>query len=58
MWGRKAFILFCTSTPQSITEKKLEQKLKEETEAKATEDTTYWAASNGWLSLFLYRTTC
>lgn len=50
MWGRKVFILFCTSIPWSIIEK-LEQKLKEGTEAKAIKDTI--AAFNDLLRLFL-----
>jgi hypothetical protein len=55
MQGRKVFILFCTSTPQSIIEKKVEQKLKEGTEAKATEDTTYRALPMTCLVRFLYK---
>lgn len=49
MWGRKVFILFCISIPQSIIEK-LEQKLKERTEAKAIN--ILLTAFNDLLSLF------
>lgn len=53
--GKESIYIILHFPPQSIIEKKLEQKLKEGTEAKATEGTTYWAASNVLLSSFLYK---